>query len=167
MQTHNWNAIAAMARNRVIGTGGKLPWHIPEDLAWFHTMTAGQLLIVGRKTLESMPILPQNAYLVLTRDKAYLPPASNVQAVHALSQIPNQDPDGRSIWICGGGAVYEAVLPYCRYLYLTTIKEDAVGDVYFPTFSHMFRPDQTLDDNDRFTITRYKNIHHHGGYRLD
>ena len=167
MQVHNWNAIAAMARNRVIGADGKLPWHIPEDLAWFHAMTEGQLLIVGRKTLESMPLLPQNAYLVLTRDKAYFPPAPNVQPIHDLSQISAAAQTGRSVWICGGSAVYGATLPYCQYLYLTTVKKDASGDARFPPISNIFQPEKTLCDNDRLTITRYKNIHRHGGHSLD
>jgi len=167
LQVNNWNAIAAMAKNHVIGTDGRLPWHIPEDLAWFHAMTEGQTLIVGRKTLESMPNLPQNAYLMLTQDKSYVPAASNVRVIHDLSQVPNRDLAGRGIWICGGSAVYAAALPYCQYLYLTTVKGDFTGDAYFPPFSDTFQLDETLRDNAQLTIARYKNIHHHGGHRLD
>jgi len=167
VQINKWNAIAAMAQNRVIGANGKLPWHLPKDMAWFRSMTEGQILVAGRKTLESMPILPQNTYLVLTRDKSYTPPVPNVTAIHNLAQIPAEPPAGRSIWICGGSAVYAATLPHCRYLYLTTIKQIVDGDTHFPPFADTFRLDKTLDDNDRFILERYKNIHHYGGHDLD
>src|ERR1041384_8375655 len=61
-------AIAAMSENRVIGNGNKIPWHIPEDFKWFKKMTTGNVVVMGRKTFESLgKPLPNRTNLILTR----------------------------------------------------------------------------------------------------
>ncbi len=68
MQNIHYIAIAAMARNRIIGNEGKIPWHIPEDFAHFRATTKGHPIIMGRKTFESIGrILPGRENIVLTR----------------------------------------------------------------------------------------------------
>jgi len=146
-----------MSENQVIGNRDRLPWRIPEDLAWFHSVTEGQTSVVGRKTLESMPIRPQNTYLVLTRNEAYVPTASNIKVIHTLEEIPKAAPDGQPIWICGGSAVYRATLEMCQYLYLTTVKAVYEGDAYFPEFSDTFTVDKIIKETDKIRIARYKN----------
>lgn len=158
MQINNWNAIAAMSENRVIGNRGQLPWRIPEDMNWFKSATDGGVLVLGRKTLESMQTLhPRCTYLVLTRNKAYTPPAPNVHAIHSTDQIPANDPLGRSIWVCGGVTLYRETLPRCQYLYLTTLKQPYEGDAFFPPFEAYFHLEKTLQETDQIIIQRYKN----------
>ena len=158
MQVNQWNAIVAMSENRVIGMKNQLPWHLPEDLAWFRAKTHGQVLVLGRKTLESLPSLrPENHYIVLTRNTAYTPLAPHVEIVHELTDIPTADPAGRSIWICGGSELYRQTLPYCAYLYLTTVKATYEGDTFFPPFEDQFAPEETLRETEQFIIRRYRN----------
>ena len=158
MQVNNWNAIAAMSENRVIGLGNRLPWRIPADMDWFTSATNGQILVMGRKTLESLQVLhPQNTYIVLTRNQDYRADMANIQAIHDVAHIPATDPAGRSIWICGGGEVYRQTLSRCRNLYLTTIKECCEGDTFFPAFEDAFLLAETLQEDSRMTIRRYQN----------
>ena len=64
----SFKAIAAMSENRVIGAGNKIPWHLPEDFKWFKKMTSGNIVVMGRKTFESLPKpLPNRRQLILTR----------------------------------------------------------------------------------------------------
>jgi dihydrofolate reductase len=64
----HFKAIAAMSLNRVIGADGKIPWHLPEDFRWFKQMTIGNVIVMGRKTFESLGhALPSRTNLVLTR----------------------------------------------------------------------------------------------------
>jgi len=64
----HFKAIAAMSLNRVIGAGGKIPWHLPEDFKWFKKMTMGNVIVMGRKTFESLgQPLPSRKNMVLTR----------------------------------------------------------------------------------------------------
>src|SRR5438132_11171950 len=61
-------AIAAMSLNRVIGSGGKIPWHLPEDFRWFKQLTTGHVVVMGRKTFESLgKPLPNRTNIVVTR----------------------------------------------------------------------------------------------------
>ena len=67
----HFKAIAAMSLNRVIGVGNKIPWHLPEDFKWFKKMTAGNVVIMGRKTFESLgKPLPKRINIVLTRHRS-------------------------------------------------------------------------------------------------
>ena len=166
LQRNNWNAIAAMSRNRVIGIGGRLPWRLPADMAWFKKATDGQVLVLGRKTLESMRIHPQNHYIVLTRNRTYALDAPNVEVIHDLERIPTADLSGRSIWICGGNTIYQETLFRCRYLYLTTVKSNYVGDAFFPIFEDHFLLEEILHEDDTIIIQRYQNTQN-GGHVLD
>src|SRR5712671_1634266 len=103
--------IAAMSLNRVIGAGNKIPWHLPEDFKWFKKMTSGHILVMGRKTFESIgKPLPNRTTIVLTRSPE---PISGVQTVSDLSQIRGEIPatDQREVFICGGAQVYQKALP--------------------------------------------------------
>ena len=159
LQGNKWNAIVAMSENRVIGRSNRLPWRIPSDMAWFNEITDGQILVMGRKTLESMKTLrPRNSYLVLTRDKGYAPPAPNVEVIHDLADIPaGGETSGRGVWICGGSAIYRKTLPKCRYLYITTVKMTCEGDAFFPPFEDLFGLEETISEDSQIIIQRYKN----------
>src|SRR6185503_12108025 len=131
----HFKAIAAMALNRVIGNGNKIPWHLPEDFKWFKKMTTGQVIVMGRKTYESIGRpLPNRTTIVLARSNFSAP---GVQVIRDLGEI---DPhkETRDIFICGGAQVYEQALPLCSDLYLTLVKREVQGDAFFPRFEHRF-----------------------------
>src|ERR1700722_16532840 len=124
-----FKAIAAMSENRVIGHGNAIPWHLPEDFKWFKKMTTGQVIVMGRKTFESIgKPLPNRETIVLSGGRFEYP---GVRTVADLREI---DPakEAREVFICGGAQVYDLALPFCSDLYLTLVKRVADGDTFFP-----------------------------------
>jgi dihydrofolate reductase len=152
--TKRFKAIAAMSLNRVIGQGDQIPWHLPEDFKWFKRMTTGQVVVMGRKTFESIgKPLPNRLTIVLSRTRFQHPA---VRTVPDLSQI-DPDQEAGDVFICGGAQVYTLALPLCSDLYLTLVKRTVEGDVYFPRFEDDFVVSEELQDNPEFKITHYRN----------
>jgi dihydrofolate reductase len=150
-----FNAIAAMSLNRVIGNGNKLPWHLPEDFKWFKKMTTGQVIVMGRKTFESIgKALPNRTTLVLSRSAS---PIQGTILISSLDEINTHvgPTDPRQVFICGGAQVYEHALPLCSDLYLTLVKRTVEGDAFFPRFEHLFNLKEPVDDNPEFSILHY------------
>lgn len=151
-----FKAIAAMSLNRVIGAGNKIPWHLPEDFKWFKKMTTGQIIVMGRKTFESIgKPLPNRTTIVLTRSPHSM---AGVQTVSGLSQIDPASPEyaGREVYICGGAQVYEQALPLCSDLFLTLVKRVVEGDVFFPPFEDQFDLAEEIRDGPEFKILHYR-----------
>jgi len=151
----NWIAIAAMAENRVIGKGNALPWHIPGEMAWFHTATSGGTLIMGRKTFESLPALrSENKYIVVTRSKDYGHDGANVMVVHSVADVPNSN-GGLPVWICGGEEIYRQTLPFCSEIWLTTVGGEYEGDAHFPAFEDDFTLAEVMMECGDFVVRRW------------
>jgi len=143
-----------MSQNRVIGNRLKIPWHLSEDFKWFKKMTTGQIVVMGRKTFESIgKPLPNRLTIVLTRTQRSIP---GVQTVTDLDEI-DLDHTTRSVFICGGAQVYEQALPLCSDLYLTLVKRFVDGDAFFPRFEDRFEIQEELLDCPDFRITHYRN----------
>jgi len=129
------NAIAAVSLNWGLGRNNELLFHISDDLKRFRAMTSGGTVIMGRKTLDSMPggkALPKRRNVVITRETGFH--RENVEVAHsieeALAMVANDDPD--KVWVIGGGEIYRAMLPHCHICYITRVYADPVCDVYFP-----------------------------------
>src|SRR5687767_2584723 len=104
----SFQAIAAMSLNRVIGCDNQIPWHLPEDFKWFKRKTTGHVLIMGRKTFESIGRpLPNRTTVVLSRQTREIP---GVRVVTSLEAIPDFGLD-KTLFICGGGEIYQQALP--------------------------------------------------------
>jgi dihydrofolate reductase len=147
-------AIAAVSLNHVIGQGGRIPWHLPEDFKWFKTLTTGQVIVMGRKTFESIGRpLPQRTTIVLSRGGFQYP---GVRTIPALEQLDLLN-ESRAVFICGGAEVYAQALPLCTDLYLTVVKRVVEGDVFFPPFERWFGLAEQLADNPDFEILHYRN----------
>jgi dihydrofolate reductase len=151
-----FKAIAAMSLNRVIGQGNRIPWHLPEDFRWFKRMTTGQVIVMGRRTYESIGRpLPNRETIVLSRQPLVIP---GVKVVAELDLIdPATEP--REVFICGGAEIYAQALPRCSDLYLTLVKREVAGEVFFPPFADLFLPSEVVLENAEFTITHYRNRH--------
>jgi dihydrofolate reductase len=132
-------SIAAVSSNGIIGTDGKLPWHLPEDLKYFRDSTRGQIVVMGRKTFESLgKPLPKRENAVLTRDSTYRP-----QGVRVFSEIktalefyqnqPVKDPPV-NCFIVGGGQIYRDAMQFVDEVWLTEIDLSVQGDVKFPNY---------------------------------
>ena len=126
--------IVAMAENNVIGKDNKLLWHVPEDLKRFKSITSGNIIIMGRKTFESLPgVLPNRKHIILTRDKNFSVDNENVEVIHNADQIINNYKNSPvEAFIIGGGEIYKEFLPHANNLYLTEVLKDFEGDTSFP-----------------------------------
>src|SRR6201999_1043198 len=145
-------AIAAMSLNRVIGAGNKIPWHLPEDFKWFKQLTTGNVIVMGRKTFESIgKPLPNRETIVLSRSQFSLP---GVRTISDLSEIDLAG-ESREGFIVGGAQVYSQALPLCSDLYLTLVKRDLEGDAFFPAFEDRFELAEEIRDTPEFKILRY------------
>ena len=148
-----FKAIAAMSLNRVIGKGQAIPWHLPEDFQWFKKMTTGQIIVMGRKTYESMGRpLPNRTTLVLSRNASLQIPG--VQVIAELDQAARAG-ETQEVFVCGGAQIYERALPFCSDLYLTLVKRVVEGDTYFPPFEDRFALKEVLADGAEFKILHY------------
>lgn len=145
-------AIAAMSLNRVIGNGNKIPWHLPDDFNWFKQTTTGHVLVMGRKTFESIGRpLPNRETIVLSRSAFSFP---GIQTIQNLGEIPQAN-DGRKIFIAGGAQIYEQALPMCSEIFLTVVKREVEGDAFFPKFENDFSLKEILRDTPEFSIQHH------------
>jgi len=134
------NAIAAVSLNWGLGKDNALLFHISEDMKRFRALTAGGTVIMGRKTLDSMPggkALPKRRNIVITRDMAFA--RENVEVAHsveeALAMAAGDDLD--KVWVIGGGEIYKAMLPHCRLCYITRVYAQPESEVFFPDLDTM------------------------------
>lgn len=139
--------IAAMDQKRGIGKNNKIPWHIKEDLVKLKNLTKDHVVILGRKTYESMnwyynksgKQMPGKLYIVITHDKDYKTTRDNAKVAHSLeeglsftrSHLAKLD----EIFIIGGGQIYQQALPFTDKLYLTIVEGDYNCDTFFPDYS--------------------------------
>jgi dihydrofolate reductase len=151
------NAIAAMALNRVIGKGSKIPWHLPEDFKWFKKTTMGHPILMGRKTFESIgKPLPGRRNLVVSR-------TAEIDGVEMIRDLGSFDPatyegNGRDVFVMGGAEIYRQLLPRCRKIYLTLVKRECEGDTFFPEFESDFTLDQKLLETPEFEVRLYQRV---------
>jgi len=127
--------VAAVARNGVIGRGGTLPWHLPDDLRHFKALTSGHTVIMGRKTFESIRRpLPNRRNIVVSRTLSEKPhPGVEIASslAEAIGLAAASDATGPAM-VVGGGELYAAAIPLARAMHLTELDEDVEGDAYFP-----------------------------------
>ena len=141
-----------MSLNRVIGRGNEIPWHLPEDFKWFKRMTTGNVVVMGRKTFESIGRpLPNRETIVVSRSGFSYP---GVRTVASLDEIDLTN-ETRDVFICGGAQIYSQTLPKCSDLYLTVVKREVEGDAFFPSFENEFELKETVMDTPEFRILRY------------
>lgn len=168
-----------MDENRVIGVDGELPWHHPEDLAHFRETTVSHPVIMGRVTYESIretlgEPLPNRATIVLTSqdiDTSHpdvyaadgvavaLYTALAITEENALSD-PNYplrpDLNGDTVYVAGGGSVYEQLLPCADRLVLTRVHDTYDGDTYFPAFDRDIWVEVDREDGDTLSFVTYE-----------
>jgi dihydrofolate reductase len=123
--------IVAAARNRAIGQGGRLPWHLPDDLRHFRAKTLGKTVLMGRRTYESLgKPLPGRKNVVVTRDATLQAPGCTV--VFTLENALACARAAEEIMVIGGASLYADLLPHAERIYLTSVHADIEGDAFFP-----------------------------------
>jgi dihydrofolate reductase len=125
--------IAAVAENGVIGRDNALPWHLPEDLRRFKRRTEGHIVIMGRRTFESVgQPLPRRRSIVITRRHDFQRPGAEI--AHSLEEAFQRARESNppEIFILGGAEIYALALPAADCLELTVVHADVAGDTFFP-----------------------------------
>jgi len=122
--------VIARAQNGVIGRDGELPWHIPADLKRFKALTMGSVMVMGRKTFESLPrLLPGRRHIVLTRDPRWAASGAEVvrSAEEAIALVGHHP-----ISVIGGAEIFNLFLPLAARVELTEVLADVSGDTVIP-----------------------------------
>lgn len=150
------NLIAGMTKNKVIGNGNALPWNIPEDLQNFRRLTTDSVVIMGRKTFESIGRpLPKRVNIVITSQEIQIP---GVQIAKTLLDAVNlAKTTGKEVFIIGGAQIYKQALEQnlVDKMYLSIINKEYPGDVFFPAFDEKNWDIQSTQAFNDFTLIIY------------
>ena len=153
--------ISAIAKNGCIGIKNKIPWHIKRDFEHFKKLTQGHVVIMGRKTWESLPIqpLPGRQNIVLTRDTNFKLDKADV--FQSFGEALNSCADQKKVFIIGGANIYEQGLKYANVLELTKIEKEFVGDTYFPKINYdewklVSKEDLVDETHGKYSFLRYE-----------
>ena len=157
MSATTFQAIAAMSLNRVIGNRNDIPWHLPEDFKWFKKTTMGHVLLMGRKTFNSIGRpLPGRDTVVLTRNPESIigiPTFNSIEAFEQADEFQN-----RKVFVCGGAEIYRQTLEKCSDLFLTLVKQKIEGDTFFPDYESLFDTGTILHKTEEFEIIHYRQL---------
>ena len=149
--------IVAIAHNRVIGKGDRLPWRLPNDLQYFKRVTMGKPVIMGRKTYESIGRpLPGRRNIVVSRDLGLVIDGCDVvNCLQAAFESVRYEEDA---FVIGGETLYEQALPFVEKIYLTKVDAEIDGDAFFPEidwseWQEISREEHSADERHEFAYT--------------
>ncbi|MBI4021786.1 MAG: dihydrofolate reductase [Candidatus Andersenbacteria bacterium] len=149
--------IVAMTRDRVIGKRGSLPWKLKGDLPRFRRLTLGKVVIMGRRTYDSIGRpLPGRHNIVLDYERQPLPGVTvcgSVEEALALARALSTD-----IFVIGGASVYAQMLPLVEWLHISHVRHDYSGDVYFPLYEPRDWEKVASEEYDDFTAATYRRV---------
>ena len=148
--------IVAMDRNRVIGRGGALPWHISSDLKNFKKITMGKPILMGRKTHDSIgKPLPGRENIILTNNKKYSAEGCTVK--NTLDEVYSYCEEQLELVVMGGAILYSQTLDKADKLYITEVNASVNGDTFFPElvedWREIKREDCFKDDNHKYNYS--------------
>lgn len=153
--------IAAVAKNSCIGANNQLPWNIPEDMKHFKEITEGKIVMMGRKTFESIlsylsKPLPDRKNIVISHNVDYKVPAgveifSNWE--EAVKKYANEE-----IFVIGGASLYEQTIASADKLYITQVDREVDGDTFFPTIDDGVWKKTSEEKHSGFNFVTYKKI---------
>ncbi len=145
--------LAAVGANLVVGRGGEMPWHLPEDLAHFKATTMGHTLVMGRKTYDSIGRpLPGRRMIVMTRQQGWHAPS--VEVAHSLAEaLAFAGPT--DVFVIGGAEVYQQAMPFADKVMLTEVEMSPEGDAFFPTFDPAHWRETAREAHDGFSFVTY------------
>ena len=153
--------VVAMDKNNCIGKGNALPWHISADLKHFKAITQGGVVIMGRKTLESMGrALPNRVNWVITRDPSWQ--FEGVKGAYSIEDALNealtdvQHSEKASVFIIGGGEIFTQTLNIADRLELTHVDLDVQGDAHYPKISEDFQKVNSEHHQDEKSLVKFE-----------
>lgn len=149
----------AVASNGIIGGDNDLPWYLPEDLKHFRKITEGKTVLMGRRTYDSIfkrlgKPLPNRKNVIITRNTDVQYPEGvlvfhNIQ--DAFSALKGED-----VYVIGGAQIFDLSLKSGEYMYLTHVKKEYPGDVYFPEVDWSLWEKVTEEDFPEYTFAEYR-----------
>ena len=146
-----------MTKENIIGKDNNIPWHISDDLKLFKKNTINNTIIMGRKTYESIgKPLPKRKNIVVS---SKLKVDNEVKVCDTFEKAINLAENlGKDIFFIGGNQIYKSALKIADYIYLSLVKGNYSGNVYFPEYDK--KDWQMIDSKeyDKFTFIRYKRI---------
>ena len=147
--------LAALGRNRVIGRGGGMPWHLPEDLRHFKATTLGHPLVMGRKTFESIGrVLPGRRTIVITRQPGWH--HADVEVAHSFTDALTLAGPADEVFVVGGGEIYAEAMPWAQRMVLTEVDASPDVDTWFPEWvADDWREVDRLE-HDGFSVVTYE-----------
>ena len=150
--------VAAVARNGCIGKDGALPWRIPEDMRHYKDVTMGKVVVMGRKTWESIPAkyrpLPGRTNVVVTRQAAY-PLPDGVERFGSLDAALAAHA-GDDVVINGGAEIYRGAIDRADRLDITHVARDVDGDTFFPAIDPAVWKASRREDHGGFAFVLYE-----------
>lgn len=158
--------ICAVSKNNVIGNNNKLPWSISEDLKRFRELTSENIIVMGRKTYDSIGRpLPKRENLVLSKNKKLkIENAKVFNTPQEILDFYHKREEEKDLFIIGGNYIYELFIEYCDYLLITFVDKEFKGDAYFPKIDwtewELTNEEKKSDDQENLTyyFRDYKKI---------
>lgn len=154
----NLSLIAAIGKNNELGLDNKLLWHISEDLKFYKNITMNHNIIMGRKTLESMPpsaLKGRNPIVLTSHDLSLLCDVLTFSNINDL--LDYIDKTNEEFIVVGGASIYREFLPYVDVMYLTEVLEEYEADSYFPAIKKEEWDIEMLDDYSNEEIPYIRN----------
>lgn len=153
--------IAAVATNGVIGKNNELPWHLPEDLKHFKSLTTGHTVLMGRKTFESIVArlgkpLPDRKNIVITRQTDYQVPEGVFVYQDIETALKNHA--GEKIFVIGGAEMYRQTIDLADTLEITHVNQAVDGDTTFPFIDPKIWHSIAEEKHDGFSFTTYERL---------
>ncbi len=147
--------IVGMTKNQVIGKNNQLPWHIPEDLKNFKRLTQNNVVVMGRKTYDSIPAkfrpLPNRHNIVISRS---MQPEESIDVCSSIQDaISKAKTYNKEIFVIGGSTIYKQFLEIADKMYISYINKNYEGDTYFPEFNQEEWETTNKEEFEHFTLT--------------
>ena len=149
--------IVATDQNGLIGNKNALPWHLPADLTYFKEKTKNNIVIMGRKTFESIgKPLPNRINIVITRDQTFQ--KDGILVEHDIEKLIKRYTNHEyEVFVVGGETIYKQFYPHATKIYKTVILEEFEGDAYFPEIDEK----EWINSSIKKGIRDEKNKHEH------
>lgn len=154
----------AADKNWAIGKDNDLLCHLPGDLKYFKERTTGKTVVMGRKTLESLPggkPLPKRTNIVLTRDESF--EKEGCVIIHSIEELLEKYGQ-EDLMVMGGAEIYTKLLPYCDTCYITEIDKEFEADKHIPnvsadpSFEKVWESDEQIENGISYRFVEYKRV---------
>lgn len=132
---HQLSIIVAMGKNNQIGLEGKIPWHLPQELAHFKKITEHHHILMGRKTFDSLGrLLPNRQHIVISNSPKIANSNEQLEYWPALTHRLHDLPPAKKIYVIGGAQIYQQALKLdlCNELHISRVDYDGSADAFFP-----------------------------------